>query len=277
MNDIITTIGNSILQHGKYNDRIYLMKLSKYDCPNIIDKLDKLALVEGYSKIFAKVPASAKNEFTENGYLIEAYIPQFYKGYEDVYFMGKYFTESRMLDDRLEEINEILGVARSKAKDKIKLELPAGFSYKICDKSNVFQMAEVYKQVFETYPFPIYDPQYIMKIMDKDFIFFGVWKNNMIVALSSSEMDAYSQNVEMTDFATLPDYRGNRFAVYLLNKMENEMQKRNVKLAYTIARTVSYSINIIFASMGYKYSGTLLKNTNISGNFESMNVWHKFL
>ncbi len=72
------------MQHGKYNDRIYLMKLAKKDYPDIIEKLDKLALSQGYSNIFAKVPTSAKDGFVKNGYLIEAFIPKFYNGFEDV-------------------------------------------------------------------------------------------------------------------------------------------------------------------------------------------------
>ena len=138
-------------------------------------------------------------------------------------------------------------------------------------------MADLYKKVFDTYPFPIFDPRYIKKTMDENFIYSSIWENDKIVALSSCEMDIVSQNVEMTDFATLPEYQGKGFAIYLLQNMENEMRKRNIRTAYTISRAVSYGINIIFAKMGYKYSGTLLNNTNISGNFESMNVWYKFL
>jgi putative beta-lysine N-acetyltransferase len=123
--------------------------------------------------------------------------------------------------------------------------------------------------------------------MNENFIYFSIQKNDEIVALSSSEMDIDSQNVEMTDFATLSEYQGNGFAYYLLYKMEEEMIKRNIKVAYTISRAISYGINIIFAKMGYKYGGTLYNNTNISvdkttsrntsGNFESMNIWYKFL
>ncbi|MFZ3384574.1 MAG: putative beta-lysine N-acetyltransferase [Candidatus Methanoperedens sp.] len=277
MIDSVTTIGKSILQHGKHNDRIYLMKLSKEDFPSIINRLDKLAEVEGYSKIFAKVPEYAKNDFIKNGYLVEAAIPGFFNGQEGVYFLGKYFAGSRKVDSKIVEINKILNVARSKKNDRIDLSLPHGFKYKICDISCVFQMAELYRKVFDTYPFPIFDPQYICKTMDENFIYSSIWKNDTIVALSSCEMDVKAQNVEMTDFATLPEHRGEGLASYLLYNMEYEMQKRNIKTAYTISRAFSYGINIIFAKMGYEYCGTLIKNTNISGNFESMNVWYKFL
>lgn len=285
--DTIATIGDSIIQHGKFNDRIYLMKLSKLDFPDIIEELDRMAYREGYSKIFAKIPAFAKDKFIYNDYIIEARIPKFYNGKDNVYFMGKYFVESRMFDRRIEEINEILDVTASyenkKVDKNVKFNLPYGFDYRICDKSDIYKIVDVYKKVFNTYPFPIYDPEYIAKTMDENFIYFSIQKDDEIIALSSSEMDIDSRNVEMTDFATLPEYQGRGLALYLLCKMEDEMIKRDIKVAYTISRALSHGANIIFAKMGYKYSGTLYNNTNISidkttsGNFESMNVWYIYL
>ena len=98
-----------------------------------------------------------------------------------------------------------------------------------------------------------------------------------MIALASSAMDTALKNVEMTDFATLPEYRGKGFSQYLLKQMEDEMAKRDIKTAYTIARAISPSINITFAKMGYTYGGTLRNNTNICGRLESMNVWYKFI
>ena len=120
MNDIITNIGNSILQHGKYNDRIYLMKLSKDEIPAIIERLDRLALAEKYSKIIAKVPGFAKDEFIENDFIVEASIPGFYKCSEDVYFMGKYFIDSRKLSNKSEEIKKILKAAMLSGKAEVR-------------------------------------------------------------------------------------------------------------------------------------------------------------
>ncbi|HOM70936.1 MAG TPA: putative beta-lysine N-acetyltransferase, partial [Armatimonadota bacterium] len=50
-----------------------------------------------------------------------------------------------------------------------------------------------------------------------------------------------------------------------------------MKTAYTIARSLSYGMNITFAKQGYQYAGTLTNNTNICGHMESMNVWYKHL
>jgi putative beta-lysine N-acetyltransferase len=88
-------------------------------------------------------------------------------------------------------------------------------------------------------------------------------------------MDGEAANVEMTDFAVLPEYRGRNIAVHLLMLMEEEMRRREYITAYTIARSLSYGMNATFAKLQYTYTGTLINNTNISGQLESMNVWFK--
>lgn len=277
MCDTIIRLGESIIQHGKYNDRIYLMKLSEKDYPDILDKLDNMSLQNQYSKIFAKIPPIAKDEFENNGYVIEAEIPGFYSGEHTVFFMSKYFADERRVDTKNWENRNILETALSKSCNGLNLYIDERFRYGICDRSHIHQMGDLYKKIFKTYPFPIHDTGYLEKTMDDNVIYFGIWEDNKIVALSSSEMDIEFLNVEMTDFAILPDYRGNNLSDYLLDKMEKEMQKRHLKTAYTISRAGSYGINILFAKSGYKYGGTLINNTNISGGLESMNVWYKHL
>ncbi len=98
-----------------------------------------------------------------------------------------------------------------------------------------------------------------------------------MVALSSAEIDYKSASVEMTDFATLPSWRGKGLAAYLLAMMERFCQAEELKTAYTIARAVSPAINITFSRSGYQWCGRLKNNTQISGCIESMNVWYKKL
>jgi len=102
-------------------------------------------------------------------------------------------------------------------------------------------------------------------------------KDGALAALSSAEMDIQGSNVEMTDFATLPEYRGRGLAQFLLQEMEGAMTHKGMRTAYTIARAVSPGMNITFSRRGYQYGGTLVNNTQISGSIESMNIWYKSL
>ena len=59
--------------------------------------------------------------------------------------------------------------------------------------------------------------------------------------------------------------------------MDHAARERGHRVAYTIARALSFGMNITFARRGYLFAGTLVNNTNISGRIESMNVWYKRL
>ena len=43
MYDKIERIRNTKVQHGKSNDRVYVMKLDKNDHPQVLDAIEKLA------------------------------------------------------------------------------------------------------------------------------------------------------------------------------------------------------------------------------------------
>jgi putative beta-lysine N-acetyltransferase len=251
------------------------MKAS-YDAETMIKTADELAVKNGYSKIFAKIPNSLSGKFFNAGYVKEAYVPGYYNGAEDADFVCKYFSEERSKAANIEEIKAVIGLAEKKKNDVCSKE---NIEYKIiiCNKENSIEMSHIYKIVFKTYPFPIYDSRYIEKTMDENIVYFGAVYNGKLAALSSSEIDIQSQSVEMTDFATLPQHLGNGIALALLKKMEQEMMNRRIITAYTIARAESPGMNITFAKNKYKYCGTLVNNTNISGQIESMNVWVKKL
>ncbi len=276
-NDKITMIGKSIIHYGEYNDRIYLMKLHNDDFNSITNTLDDIASQYGYSKIIAKVPSCAKDIFLNKKYLLEATIPDFYSKAQSAYFMSKYFSYERSVMKNKDEIEKVLKTSLKKQETYCEIILPDTFKFRQAQLGDASDMAKLYEKVFDSYPFPIFDPSYIDKTMKENIQYYGIWDNDKIVALSSSEMDITSLSVEMTDFATLPEYRGNGFALFLLNKMEKEMKKTGMKTAFTIARAISYGMNSTFAKQGYIFSGTLKNNTNISGNLESMNVWYKKL
>lgn len=275
MTDQVTTFGRSKIQHGKHSNRAYLMSLSPDDLPAIIPYLDLLAITRGYSKIFAKIPAAAKQSFIENGYDAEAAIPDFFQGTEEALFLGKYFSPERMEEKHPEVVEQTLEVAL----EKPQLDgLPALEPHLRCRQmrsADTAQMVKLYRQVFASYPFPIHDELYLEQTMREDVMYFGVLEKDNLVALASAEVDRHGGNAEMTDFATRPDYRGRGLANYLLAQTEMAASRRGVKTAYTIARAYSPGMNITFARNGYTFSGTLTHNTQISGKLESMNVWYK--
>jgi putative beta-lysine N-acetyltransferase len=277
MSDEIVRISHTVVQQGPYNDRIYVIKLAIRDLPWIIDHLKDIATDKGYSKIFIKAPASALGDFLRKGYVMEAHVPRLFSGTEDGFFLAKYLKEVRSHEPKGEYIREVLSKALAAAGRHKHISLAPGYSCHIAADEDAGELAELYGKVFPSYPFPISEEGYLKKAMRENTRYFCIRREDIIVAASSTEMDHGLRNAEMTDFATHPDHRGKKLSAYLLRKMEEEMLDEGMKIAYSIARSLSYPINSLFSRAGYAYGGTLVKNTNICGSFESMNVWHKAL
>jgi len=277
MSDTVEKICGATVQHGDESKRIYLMKIGEADPQELIGRLDALALEKGYSKIFAKLPVESAHSFEASGYIREATVPGFYRGREDACFMCRYLTIERMREDNPDELKQVLALALERQNAGVRGKLPEAAKIRICTVEDLDEMAAIYQQVFPSYPFPVHESSYLLETMRSHVIYFGVEVEGKLLALSSAEMDRAGQNVEMTDFATLPSFLGNGAAAALLAAMEPAVTELGIITAYTIARAVSPGMNITFARLGYQFGGRLINNTQISGSIESMNVWHKRL
>jgi putative beta-lysine N-acetyltransferase len=277
MYDVIEKIGKTIIQHGKYNNRIYLMKFHIDDYPDILKILEQLALEKSYTKIFAKVPSWLVEGFGSEGYVMEAEIPEFYNGQKKACFVSKFLDNMRAVqkESDQESIVKNLELAFEKKGKSISISQNPSFNLKELKNEDLGKLSKLYSKVFKSYPFPIFEKKYLKKTLNDNVVYFGIFENKKLIAASSAEIDTIAVNAEMTDFATDPEYAGNNLSLILLRTMEQDMIARGIKKVYTIARSFSAGMNITFAKQGYEYSGTLVNNTNISGNIESMNIWHK--
>lgn len=254
------------------------MKLAVEDAPEIIPKLDELAKEKGYTKILAKIQASVLPFFISNQYVIEASIPKFYNNKTDCFIVSKFFDEKRKIAPvkELKLLNQLLKTSENGENANVKPSL----KYRISrlTKTNIEAIARIFKQVFKTYPFPVHDPGYILKTMQEyGTEYFGIFEGEKLIGVSSAEIDVKNKNAEMTDFAVLPEYRGQSLALQLLHNMEQVMKAANIKTCYTIARLNQPGMNKTFLNSDYKYTGTLVNNTNIGGSIESMNILYKHI
>lgn len=279
--DTIEKLRNSLIQHGPSSDRIYLMKLKADDYPDIIPELIHLAEEHHYGKIFAKVPSRVADGFLMEGFDREAVVPGFYAGDDDAVFLGRYLKPARreISPEQRGKMEDIVGLAQQKRGASAEAAPAPPFTLRRLDATDAAALTRLYGAVFESYPFPIFEQEYIVHTMEEDSIaYYGAFTaDGRLVAASSAEMDKIGRNAEMTDFATHPDARGHGIALHLLRIMESDMAERGMLVLYTIARAVSTGMNVTFGKAGYEYTGTLINNTNISGRIESMNVWFRKL
>lgn len=275
--DIIETINGAEIQHGPLSQRIYLMRLGTGDVHRLIAQLDHLALTKGYGKIFAKIPATRWNLFASANYLKEAVVPGFFAGDTDGFFVAKYFSAKR---EKSQVEDKVLRFAQKMEEGSAKHSISAGnigYTVEPCRPADAGEMAGIYRKVFQSYPFPIHDPAYLEEMMDNDVHYFGIRVKGRLVAIAAAEPVSADKNVEMTDFATVPEWRGRGGAGMLLRHMDQVMGDLGIRTAYTIARAESDGINAVFQRNGYNYAGLLKNNTHISGRIQDMTVWYKHL
>jgi putative beta-lysine N-acetyltransferase len=273
--DTLQKFGDSLVQHGPHSDRVYLMKVAETDMPGLLGQVQELAAERSYTKLFAKSPGRYLSIFQDYGYTVEARVPGFFRGEEDGLFLARFLSEDRRLMNNGNSHLHNLALAEEKQGRGIPAgaELPG--SLEQAGPDDCREMSLLYAEVFMTYPFPIHDPEYLRQTMAENIHYYCVRQEGKIVALASAETDPAEGNVEMTDFATSPSALGRGYALFLLDRMEQDMRKLGFRTSYTIARSESAGMNITFAKLGYGHAGTLVNNTNISGQIESMNVWYK--
>ena len=269
MTDRMENRYNASIHHGKFSDRVYLTELKSAFSLSDLSKIETLAAKADYSKIIAKVKDRHSGIFAENGYTCEAFFPL--KTGNRVSFMVKYLKAERIAVKNGTIISDVLKEAEN-----------TGIRYHSTDmhmrrltEHDADALAELYRQVFETYPFPIHESGYLSETMAGNMRYYGVFSGEKLIAAASAETDGDKTYAEMSDFATLEEYRRLGLAAALNEELEKSLSVDGVKCYYTIARSVSYGMNKTFAGCGYTFTGTLFNNTNIGGGIESMNVWYK--
>ena len=276
MPDVIEKISHSTVQHGPMNRRIYVMKLDERDVPSILPSLAQLARDKGYEKIFVKTPGRHQNVFAQAGYEQEAIIPRYFRDREDAVFMATYFSSIRSQIKNRRDILDVLALAH-RFEPSPSPTNDDRFQVQKCQPEDALEMSRLFKAVFKTYPFPVFDPNYLIDCVNRHTTYFCIHKNNRIVALAAAEIDPVNRAAEMTDFATLAECRRQGMADCLLKAMDTEIAQQGIQTVYSIARSLSAGMNITFVKNGYRFGGTLCNNTHIAGRIESMNIWYKHL
>ena len=261
--DKIDKVENSIVQHGKLNDRVFLLNLNpKDDIDKVLLELDNLVEENSYSKIISIIRTDDLPYFVMNGYKVEAYIPKFFNGKYDCVMASKFFTKKRA-EYPEKQLETFSGLLEDVEVDNNNKQLQ-NFKIEQLNETNVEEITEILKQIFTTYPFPIESSNILKGMQEGRLFYFGVWDRDKLVGLSGAEVDHKEKNAEMTDFAVLPNYI-------------NNIKKKNIKTAYAVARLSVLGMNKTFLNASYKYSGTLVNNTHIAGQIESMNIYYKHL
>ncbi|MGM0501646.1 MAG: putative beta-lysine N-acetyltransferase [Bacillota bacterium] len=255
------------------NKRIVIKEYQGSNLKDLVSNLIVKAQKNELSKIWVKARAEDEPELLKLGFKSEAVIKNYYPNCNAV-SMAYYLNEERReLIEQKEK--RIINELQSNNKIKEQLTLPQNYSFKLAAKDDLKELASLYEQVFDSYPYPIDKKEYLKKMLEKDVIYGLIYDGAHLAAAASAETVPQYKNAEMTDFATLENYRGQGLGSYLLRQLEQVLENRDYNCLYTIARAKIMGINKIFSQADYQYTGRLIQNCNIAGGLEDMNLWCK--
>jgi putative beta-lysine N-acetyltransferase len=265
------------LDFSAYNKRISVLEYelsTTAAASKFFSLLDSLCLNNGFDKVWGKIRQDDVDTFTRYGFLNEALIRDFFAENIDAVICSKFFGDRRFSRTPDENARILQQIADRKKVNTKQLQSANEYSFRIAGKEDLPALADLYREVFATYPYPIHNTAFLESSLEHT-VYGLVFRNEVLLGAASAEIDFARANAEMTDFATLSSEQGKGLASFILHRLEEELQKKGIKCFYSIARSTSVGMNLTFSRASYQYTGTLVNNCNISGGFEDMNVYCK--
>lgn len=251
------------------------LRLDSYlgDAQEILAYLETVAKEQEVTKIICYVREADIEAFIAYGYVLEAFFKWYYQG-EHAYVLSKFLSSGRYNWQFGVEENRILIDVQQQALEA-RRPLGEGFVARPATPEDAYALSSIYKQTFQVYPTPLTDVTYIQTCMLAEHLFYVITFEGKIVSVASAEKNERERTAELTDCATLPEFRKFGLMRNLLHLLEQEMKQLNYISIYSLARGLSYGMNKALFQEGFQYTGRLIMNCYIFDKLEDMNLWVK--
>ena len=266
---------NTVLFWDWPNQRVKILTYQHLS-NNTLKRIKALAVEAGMGKIIACAPPFCQEMFLGQGFEVEGKMKGFLAG-EDALYYSFFVSEARK--HSVNSYNGIFPVGASWDRVTAPVKQPQlAYVTRNAVEADIPGMISLFKGVFETYPSPVFDAEYLRTNMKSNRVLYKVAVyNDKIIGIASAEKDQTNLNAEITDCVTNPQYRGHGILNKLISELEEQLETEGFICLYTLCRATQAAVNKAFFRQGYSFSGRLIKNCNICGSFEDMNILVKLL
>jgi putative beta-lysine N-acetyltransferase len=257
------------------NKRLWVYEGEVHDPEAFTRYVRGKALVRGFGKIIFPCPASIATGLKTAGFSEEARAEGFFHG-ETGFFMVLYPDPERGSSEHL--VDEVDMLRKIMARPQETRRCPdSAFTFRSATPEDIPAMTALFSEVFTSYPVPVDDPAYLLSAMQEYGTRFQLaLDGEQLAGVAAAEVETPFGRAEMTDCATLPQYRGQGLAGCLIRALEQECYDSGMRCFYSLSRAGQYGVNLVFHRLGYRYRGTLINNAHIGGRFEDLHVWVKY-
>ena len=241
---------------------------------SIISNIVNIAIGERLGKVITNCRIRLLKPFRNCGFEVEGIINGFFNG-EDAYCVSYFIDKRREVSVHREEEDAIL--YQSVIGNKKSAAANINYVIRNAAMSDIPQMIQLFSNVFETYPSPVFSSDYLKKVMNDHILFKVAIEDGKIISIASADMDIFNLNAEITDCATYPEHRGRGMLSSLIQLLEQDLRDKGFHTLYSLSRAINPGINRSLSKLGYRFCGRLVNNCHICGGFEDMNIWVKKL
>ncbi len=241
----------------------------------------------GRSKVLTMVEESLAGELIEQGFTLAGTMPGFYRGDVGCSVLTCNLDERRKQMAHPKEgarVGTILDTYRPVDENQITERYEFLGDDKLRDSGDEVQtilalpsdaekIAPLIDITFRDYPTPSHDPNYIRTQIESGVPFRYVEDNGRIVACASADLVPDALTAELTDCATLPEYRKKGYMMTLLADLMWDLQQKKYCSAFTYSRVRVPGINVLFKKLGFAYCGCVHQSCRIGEGLEDMNMW----
>lgn len=273
--DLLRHSGKNFFVHvylDQFNRRLWVDDYEAGDPGSMSGFLLDLALMRRMEKIILPAREGDEKKLKGEVFLTEGAIRGYFNG-TNAHFLAAFPSAKRAESPSLEEEKKMLKDIMRLPRER-KVKKPDGFSLRQAVKTDVSDIAGLFRKVFATYPSPVLDPDYLARSMDRGDIYMVVYHGRRLAGAAAAEMRTDQRRAELTNCATDPGYRGMGLNTLLLARIEKDCLARGIKCLYSLARASSYGMNLVLHRLGYIFGGSLINNCHIDGAFENMNIWY---
>jgi putative beta-lysine N-acetyltransferase len=244
---------------------------------NLLEQwLKEIVATHNFHKVIIKTRKEDVSHWLKQGFIYEGVFSNYFNGASAI-AMCKYFSNDRRNSSYWLEEDHILSNVQNLLKGNPTNTMPLEYKMRMAEDKDALELAKLYGTVFEVYPTPMDDPEYVLKMIQTGTLFCLITHNDKLVSAASADVNQSYNNAEITDCATLVEHRKFGLMKHLIDQLEKELFNRSIYCCYSIARALSFGMNAVFHQRGYEYKGRLANNCKIFDKYEDMNIWVKNL
>lgn len=257
-----------------YSDRLRCDHPEVADGAELGHALRRAAAEFDRGRIVVMAEEAVAEGLVHSGYTREATIPRFYEG------EGACAVLAYALDGHRGELTSPQAVA--KVDELLESADPGGrprpnVATRLAEQTDAAEIAALIDRTFDQYPTPSHEPRYIAGAIEEGIPFRIVDREQQVAACASADLLREAKTAELTDCATLPEFRGQGLMQAILTDLMGDLRDLGYPTAFTLARARIPGVNLAFQRLGFELRGRMASSCRIGGGLEDMNVWSRDL